>query len=288
MVCSFILKKLQEHYNFNLVAVHIDYANRSYKEYEFVKDWCAYIKLPVYTRHITEINRTDCMNYGMRSIYEEYTKKVRFETYKAVSASPNVILGHNYDDCFENILTNICNKEKYDNLRGIREEQNIEGICFLRPILDIKKKDIYLFAYNNNIPYLHDSTPEWSQRGKIRDSVKPVLNRWNKDAIAGFFELSDTLAEYEEIVKNIVNTMVFVVKDELKIPCSSFILSKILWKHIFENQSIYNISQKSFFNFLEKLEHTYYNLKYQKNTKLKSLLIVAQARKKEDTNYKKV
>jgi tRNA(Ile)-lysidine synthetase-like protein len=272
MVCSFILKKLQEHYNFNLVAVHIDYANRSYKEYEFVKDWCAYIKLPVYTRHITEINRTDCMNYGMRSIYEEYTKKVRFETYKAVSASPNVILGHNYDDCFENILTNICNKEKYDNLRGIREEQNIEGICFLRPILNIKKKDIYMFAYNNNIPYLHDSTPEWSQRGKIRDSVKPVLNRWNKDAIPGFFELSDTLAEYEEIVKNIVNTMVFVVKDELKIPCSSFILSKILWKHIFENQSIYNISQKSFFNFLEKLEHTYYNLKYQKNTKLKVVL----------------
>ena len=272
MVCSFILKKLQEKLNFNLVAVHIDYANRSYKEYEFVKDWCAFIKLPVYTRHITEINRTDCMNYGMRNIYEDYTKKVRFDTYKAVSTLPNVILGHNYDDCFENILTNICNKDKYDNLKGVREEQFIENIRFLRPILDIKKKDIYLFAYNNYIPYLQDSTPEWCHRGKIRDSVKPALNKWHKEAIPGFFQLSNTLAEYEDIVKNVVNTMVIVTKNNMKIPCSTFILSKIVWKHIFENLSIYKISQKSLYNFLEKLEHTYYDLKYQKNKKIKIVL----------------
>lgn len=275
MVCSFILKKLQEKLHFNIIAVHIDYANRSYKEYEFVKDWCAFIKLPVYTRHITEINRTDCMNHGMRSIYEEYTKKVRFETYKAVSDSPKVILGHNYDDCFENILTNICNKDKYENLTGINESQNIENIHFLRPMLDIKKKEIYLFAYNHNIPYLHDSTPDWCQRGKIRDSVKPVLNKWHKEAIPGFFELSKTLAEYEGIVKSVVNTMVIVEGasgSEMKIPFSSFILCKIIWKHIFYNLSIYNISQKSLSNFLEKLEHTFYNLKYQKNTKVKTIL----------------
>jgi len=272
MVCSFILKKLQEKWNFKLVAVHIDYANRSYKEFEFVKEWCAYIKLPLYTRHITEINRNDCMEFGMRSIYEDYTKKVRFDTYKAVSDSPNVILGHNYDDCFENILTNISNKDKYDNLTGFKEAQYIDNIHFLRPILDIKKKDIYLFAYNHNIPYLHDSTPEWSQRGKIRDHVKPIINKWNSEAIPGFFELAATLSEYEAIVKNIATSLIIVAKDVYKIPCSSIIFSKTIWKYIFENAAIYNISQKSLLNFLQKLEHTYYNLKYQKNKKQTAIL----------------
>ena len=272
VVCSFVLKKLQEKWKFNLIAVHIDYANRSYKEFEFVKEWCAYIKVPLYTRHITEINRNDCMEYGMRSIYEDYTKKVRFDTYKAVSDSPNVILGHNYDDCFENILTNISNKDKYDNLTGFKESQHIDDIRFLRPILDIKKKDIYLFAYNNNIPYLCDSTPDWSQRGKIRDHVRPTINKWNKEAIPGFFELANTLSEYEGIVKNIVSSLIIVVKDVHKLPCSSIIFSKITWKHIFENLSIYTISQKSLLNFLQKLEHTYYDLKYQKNKKQMAIL----------------
>jgi tRNA(Ile)-lysidine synthetase-like protein len=272
MVCATILKKLQNKYDFNLVAVHIDYANRTYKECEFVKKWCAFMKIPLYTRHITEINRKDCMEHGMRKTYEDYTKKVRFETYKAVSIKPKVILGHNYDDCFENILTNICNRDKYDNLKGINQWQFHDNIQLLRPMLDIKKKEIYLFAYNNKIPYLQDSTPEWSQRGQIRDSVRPVLNKWNREMIPSFFDLSTMLTEYETIINSVVNNLIInIEKDVFKIPCGPMILSKIIWKHILQNLSIY-ISYRSLENLIQKIENIYYNLKYQKNSKRKGIL----------------
>lgn len=271
MVCSVILKNLQEKYQFSLRAVHIDYDNRSYNEFEFVKDWCAFIKIPLYTRHITEINRKNCMEYGMRKTYEDYTKKVRFGSYKAISTFPKVIMGHNYDDCFENILTNISNKDKYDNLKGMCEDQYVDGIHFLRPMLNIKKKDIYLFAYNNNVPYLHDSTPEWSQRGKIRDAIMPAFNKWNKDAIPGFFELSETLQEYDKIVSKLVDGAFTNDKNVIKVPCSELILSKLVWRRLFDNMSVY-LSQKSLANFISKLTHTYYDLKYQKNKKQKAIL----------------
>jgi tRNA(Ile)-lysidine synthetase-like protein len=272
MVCATVLKKLQAKYDFNLVAVHIDYANRTYKEYEFVKDWCAFMKIPLYTRHITEINRKDCMDNGMRNIYEEYTKDVRFETYKSVSMFPRVILGHNYDDCFENILTNICNKEKYDNLKGITSHQFNGVVNLLRPMLNIKKKDIYLFAYNNKIAYLHDSTPEWSQRGQIRDTVKPVLNKWNREIVPSFFELSKLLSEYEVIIHGVVNNLIVNVDDDkFKIPCGSMMLSKIIWRKILDNLMIY-VSYRSLDNLIEKIENIYYDLSYQKNSKKKAIL----------------
>ena len=272
MVCATVLKKLQAKYEFNLVAVHIDYANRTYKEYEFVKDWCAFMKIPLYTRHITEINRKDCMDHGMRNIYEEYTKDVRFETYKAVSMFPKVILGHNSDDCFENILTNICNKEKYDNLKGITSHQFNGAVNILRPMLNIKKKDIYLFAYNNKIPYLHDSTPEWSQRGQIRDTVKPVLNKWNREIVPSFFELSKLLSEYEVIIHGVVNNLIVNIDDDMfKIPCGSMMMSKIIWRKILDNLMIY-VSNRSLDNLIEKIENMYYDLSYQKNSKKKAIL----------------
>ena len=57
----------------------------------------------------------------LRDIYEAYTKKIRFNCYKKFDKHPIVILGHNKDDCFENILTNIAYNSKYDNLKGIEE-----------------------------------------------------------------------------------------------------------------------------------------------------------------------
>lgn len=264
MVCAFILKKLQEVWHFVLTAVHINYCNRSIREAHFVRDWCAYMKLPLKTRHINEITRDQCMKNGLRETYETYTKKVRFQTYlKAWDTYdyPKVVMGHNYDDCFENILTNILRKDKYEHLKGMRTVSIVEGIQFMRPMLSIDKKDIYVFAHNASIPYLHDSTPSWSKRGTIRDIVRPALHKWEPEVIPAFFELSERLSEYEDIarqyVSNIFETNCTIHSDgnitlEFKEPQ----ISKTIWTHIFERLDIH-VSHKSLENFITKLKKTY-------------------------------
>ena len=104
-----------------------------------------------------------------------------------------VLLGHNKDDCFENIITNIINKKNYDNLSGMDYITKIDGINFWRPMLNISKNSIIKFANNNNLPYLSDSTPKWSTRGKIRDNLVPLFNNIKNNSIESFFDLKNYL-----------------------------------------------------------------------------------------------
>jgi hypothetical protein len=85
--------------------------------------------------------------------------------------------------------------------------KNIDNINFWRPMLNINKKEIIEYANYNNIPYLFDSTPKWSVRGKIRDKLKPLIcnlkNSENND-IEAFFDLKNYIKETNDIINNVV------------------------------------------------------------------------------------
>jgi tRNA(Ile)-lysidine synthetase-like protein len=199
MITSFILRKKVA----SVVAVHINYKNKAScdQEAEFIKHWCDVIGMPLYIREINEIQRAPCMKHEMRSCYEDYTRRVRYSTYKRVAemlgCSENyaVVMGHNRDDAFENILTNIAYGQKHDDLTGMESSSRVDGILFLRPLLKISKHDIRVFAREAHIPHLHDSTPSWSQRGKIRDIVRPALSEWDPRILDGLFALAKSVKE---------------------------------------------------------------------------------------------
>jgi tRNA(Ile)-lysidine synthase TilS/MesJ/uncharacterized protein (DUF924 family) len=184
-------------------AVHINYMNRgivSMKEEEFVREWCAYLGIPLYVRRIPEISRATAMKFGMRDLYESYTKRVRMTTYGDLP----VILGHNADDCFENIMTNVAQQQKYENLCGMDERSQ----QFYRPLLKMPKSRIYDIAYERNIPFVFNSTPDWSQRGIIRDSVRPTLEKWDGRFIDGAFQLSKIMAAMTKMIEAFVATYI--------------------------------------------------------------------------------
>ena len=199
--------------------VHINYNNRdtSQDEEMFVRYWSSKWGVRLYVRKLHEINRPLCMKYDMREVYETYTRNIRYACYKEASLdeNPNVILLHNKDDCFENILTNITHKNKYDNLLGMTYTSKSiqDGICFIRPFLDISKKQLVEYAHSVGIPYLYDSTPKWSQRGQIRDNIVPTISSWNTGCIPAFFDLSLHLQSLHTIVDDYVDMM---LKDVIK------------------------------------------------------------------------
>ena len=183
----------------------------------------------------------------LRDVYESYTKKVRFNSYKcAGSNNPIVILGHNKDDCLENILTNIAYNNKYENLIGVEYISVIDNITFIRPLIDVYKKDIYDFANRHNLPYLKNSTPDWCQRGKIRTEVKPVLEKWDKRIIEGLFNLSDIMKDYNKTISN------FKCNDNNHI--DNLNMSKFYWKYGIFNEYKIHISNKSLESLIGRLE----------------------------------
>ena len=281
MVLSCILKRN----NIKFVCVHISYQNRDEcdDEIEILKNWCDILDVHLYYRRINEIKRKECMDVGLRELYESYTRDVRFNTYKLVgkilgydipsnnlfklclnegvdanvsNTFPKVFLGHNKDDRFENILTNISSQSHYDNLTGMEIVQVMSNIEFNRPLLNITKKEIYEYSKSNNIIHFPNSTPSWSQRGKIRDIVKPTLINWNPVIIDSFFNLSRELGMYTQFIKQTAQISIDLIKKygELKLNINNICFLESYWIFIFRDNNIW-ITTKSNQHFIAKLEY---------------------------------
>ena len=93
--------------SYQINAFMVNYSNRKEQniEKEFVKDYCNKLNVPFYVRDITELNRSTLKD---RAFYEQYTKNIRYDCYK--NLGDIIILGHNLDDCMENIINNIKKK----------------------------------------------------------------------------------------------------------------------------------------------------------------------------------
>jgi hypothetical protein len=100
------------------------------------------------------------------------------------------------------------------------------------------------------LPYLKNSTPTWSQRGKIRLDIVPVLMNWDNRIIDGLFNLSDIMKDYNEILKNSIENF-----NELEIGLIETLnTSKLYWKHgIFKLFKFY-ITNKSLIALISRLE----------------------------------
>ena len=234
MVC---LHLLHRYYSGEIIAVHIDYTNRpeSYEESMFVAWACKHFNVPVYIRHIDEIKRA---NDHTREFYEEITKKIRFDMYSKFECP--VILGHNLDDCTENIFTNIKKCINYHNLYGMEREtiNNANSIRIIRPILGITKDLILDYAHTNRIPYLKDSTPKWSERGKLRDNLIPYIKDFDFDILKGIFKLSEHLGDMYEYLDTLIDkTKIEYFEDNTHI--NILLLGdvgtlEIFWKRLFQ------------------------------------------------------
>jgi len=197
----------------NIYAIHINYNNRyeCEDELKFVCKYCAILNVKLFHRTIDEINRNDCHLQGLRNLYESITKEIRMDMYKQSVKIKGfeldeclIAMGHNKDDGFENIITNISLKNHYDNLSGFSRFSKIDSIPFWRPLLAVRKHEIVSFAMRMNIPFLCNSTPEWSARGKIRDIVLPALQNINSDIMTAFFDLKDYIQSADDVVSKFV------------------------------------------------------------------------------------
>jgi tRNA(Ile)-lysidine synthetase-like protein len=181
-------------------AVHINYLNRpeATREQEFVEAYCASRGVELWVRRITEIQRGWAVEHGLREEYELYTRNARFAAYKQVVGEV-VVLGHNKDDAFENIITNIKRGQKVGNLVGIGDwgESQTSELELYRPLVKVSKEDIFDYAHAKGIPYLKDTTTRASERWKVRNVVAPAVHRMN--AYEGFFGLAHTCKELSEV-----------------------------------------------------------------------------------------
>jgi tRNA(Ile)-lysidine synthetase-like protein len=166
-VDSMVMLSLLKYKGVDVSAVHIVYGNRleSEHEYRFLAEFCAKLGVPLFVYRVKWLRR----GFIDRQFYEDMTRDLRFATYHACCDEPCVLLGHIKDDVIENIWTNIAHCHHLDNLKKMRGEEVQLGVRILRPFLTAEKADIYRVSEMLGIPYLKNTTPSWSNRGKFRE-----------------------------------------------------------------------------------------------------------------------
>lgn len=163
-VDSMLMVTLLAQAQVDVIAVHIVYGNRQESEMEckFISTYCNKINVPLYIYRIEYLRR----NTTEREFYESMTRELRFKVYKALNRP--VLLGHIQEDLIENIWSNLAHGTHLDNLAKLDNEITEMGVKVCRPWLVIKKSQIYAIAKGLDVPYLKNTTPAWSNRGKFR------------------------------------------------------------------------------------------------------------------------
>jgi len=216
MVSSLVMYHLSKVLNFELIAVTLKHNNREtcQLESELVTRWCNLLGIKCYLRNVDEIHR--CKTHD-RELYEDVTRRFRFDMYRRFECP--IVLGHNQDDCLENIFSNIKKGRSYDNLFGMSEISTEDNVMIVRPMLDIAKSDIVAFALTYQVPYLYDSTPKWSERGKMRDDLIPFLKMFDANIVPGLIKLATNVTGMYEIynskiMKNFYDNQIIKISDE--------------------------------------------------------------------------
>lgn len=167
-VDSMVMLSLLKHGGADVEAVHIVYGNRaeSEMEYAFLAEFCGRLGVKLSVYKIEWLRRGDVE----REFYEDMTRDLRFMVYKTYGPGVRILLGHIKDDIVENIWTNIAHCHHLGNLKKMEFEEVQEGVRICRPFLMAEKADIYRASELLGIPYLKNTTPSWSNRGKFRET----------------------------------------------------------------------------------------------------------------------
>ncbi len=187
MVAATVAAALCKKRGTQLVLLHISYRNRPECEDEcnLLRWWSQQLGVPLYIRRITEIQRV--RNSVLRTVYEDVTRRIRFAFYRHFGCP--VILGHNLDDCYENVFSNLSKRIHMENLFGMTATGQEQGVTVLRPLLDIPKSVLIAYADKQGIPHLYDSTPAWSRRGQMRDRLIPGIREFDVGILEGLREM---------------------------------------------------------------------------------------------------
>lgn len=261
MVMMYSLFKLK-HMGFisnTISCIHIEYGNRdeSSKEREFIKIYTEQLFIDMYTYNIKYLKR--CMSN--RALYESITRDIRYDCYRNIANEKGVILlGHIKDDVIENIITNFSTNKHISNLKKFSDLENIEGVMIGRPLLNTLKDAIYKYSKQHKIPYLLNTTPDWSNRGKFRNKfVHAFENQYGSQGL----DLVIRSAEDINSMSNLVNSMIIKPLLDKLMETNNILLNEelinnryiiyTLFEKYFHSKGLSKASKKSINNIVDNI-----------------------------------
>lgn len=174
----YLLKELSGELGFSLHVAHLDHGLRkeSRADRKFVEKSAAKLKLPFSS---AEINIKDLAKRGS---LEETCRNARlgflFKTCRDTRAD-KLALAHNLDDQAETVLMRLIRGSGLSGLSGILPKRNISGYWVIRPLIEVRRREIELYLKKKKIVARVDKTnfDDIYLRNKIRKRLLLLLEK---------------------------------------------------------------------------------------------------------------
>jgi tRNA(Ile)-lysidine synthase len=170
---SMTLLHLVHNLGYHPEVAHINYHLRgrdSDLDQQLIETYCAKSIIPL---HISSFK----LNTSEKSIQNE-ARNLRFNFFKQLIDDRNfdcVLLGHHANDRIE---TSLFNFFRGTGLKGVASMSSRSRRYYLRPLLDVFKKDIEIYADQYMVPFRsdHSNYEEKYARNYIRNSILPLIS----------------------------------------------------------------------------------------------------------------
>ena len=194
------LGRLRHDLGVQLHVIHFNHKFRpeAIRDERFVVKWCKQLNIPL------TIGRRQ--GGKIKHLSEDDARQMRFEFF--VKSAQNlkaqsVALAHTRNDLAETVLMRLMRGSGLYGLRAILPRRNIEGIIFVRPLLDVSRVDIENYLKIRKVPFCTDNTNRLRiyERNKVRHELLPFLAReYNPKIIDALSDLAATAGEDYEFL----------------------------------------------------------------------------------------
>jgi len=190
-----ILSQIAKEIEFNLIAAHINHGLRGEESDEDERYSHELSGKMGVTFVSCKVNKTG-MEKGASP--EDYYRRQRYGFLNNVAKehqAQKIALGHNLHDQAETVLLNLLRGSGLEGLKGILPMRDGK---FIRPLIEVSRREIIYFLNTAGIQYRQDSSNESKQylRNKIRGELIPYIKeKFNP-------KIEENLAQTAEILRN--------------------------------------------------------------------------------------
>lgn len=198
--------------NFCVVTVNHGIRDNAADDCRFVEDYCRKLGVPCQTFAV------DVPSYAKQHKLSEETA-ARVLRYKVLDDLPvdYVCLAHHMTDQAETVLMHVLRGSGVSGAAGMRAESG----RYLRPLLDMTRYDIEMYAEQHNVPFVVDSTNECIDytRNYIRMVVMPSIEKVFPQAERTIARFAESAAADNDFLDGLADTTDVVLTDNgAKIP----------------------------------------------------------------------
>jgi tRNA(Ile)-lysidine synthase len=214
-----------------LAVVHVNHGLRETAERDekIVEHLCKDRLIPFYCRRI-ENDWDECREGGI----EATARVLRYKAFSEIAykiGARHIVLAHHGGDQVETFLWRFLRGASRSGLSGIRPVSERDGLRILRPLLSVRKQELYAYAKANSIPYGYDETNDdvHYTRNYLRKQVVPVLEQIQPDLIHITERITSILREEDEFLNQLANDL---IEKTVKKQQSLFYFSTNAWQDV--------------------------------------------------------